>query len=179
MAHSETTPQGDLATMTAKAAGDPILADMLRRFTQGPSGDQRRMMMRQMLMQFPVARDGEFDTPIHYANAGKVWQAQRRAQVMSQLLSADLDNDGQITKQEVRDTLEFNPQQGAAQAFFTSDKNDDSILQPDEIRAAVDMQMGGMGDFGGRGDQLRLFDFDDDGYLAPEEFTRATKALGL
>jgi hypothetical protein len=175
-----TDPVADLAILIAKAEAEPALNNYLRDLTRmnGANGD-KRVLVKELLNQIPGTRYG-FTKPIHYTALVAVNLAQRRAQTTAEIMSADLNNDGQITKAEVKDTLEFKPEQGIAQAFFTSDANDDSILQPDEIRAAVETQLAAQSY--GRDDQqigmAKLLDFDDDGYLTAEEFDRGSKALG-
>ena len=107
--------------------------------------------------------------------------AQQRARILSQFLEADLDGDGQISGQEIRDTLKVSQAPMAAQAFLSADLNADNLLDGAEIRAATVVQFalnGGERHNHGN-NMLELVDFDDDGILTPAEIERAAAALGL
>ncbi len=169
----------DLAAITLKANGDRNLQMFLQQMGQlhNRPEDVRRMMDERLYQYLPNGRPGG-DGPVAYRIAEQVQQAQVRAQIYSQILTSDLNDDGSISKQEVKDTLSVAQVRGAAEAFFSADANDDSILAPDEIRAAVDLQAALSS--GRRGaNPMALFDFDDDGVLTPAERDRGMAALGL
>lgn len=171
----------DFATMVAKTINKPELRRQLEMVLQMRRNDNGTdLMQNRMLGRYQGLRDGVISKPFHYAAADKVEMAQQRARIWGQMLATDLNNDGQITKQEVRETLEFYPTQGAADAFFTSDVNDDNVLSAEEIRTAVEAQT--QVTYGNNGRRnpglIEVFDFDDDGYLTPEEYQRGLVALG-
>ena len=177
---STPTPATDLASITAKASADRSLQAFLQQLIQlkSRSSDVRMMLDQQMFQNYPNGRPSG-DVPINYRVMEQVQVARQRGQYLGQIMGSDLNNDGQITKQEVKDTLSIVPVQGAAEAFFSSDANDDNILSPVEIRAAVDHQLDVQQGRQVRANPVRLFDFNDDGILTPDERARGMAALGL
>lgn len=182
LAQSQTapTPVTDLALITEKANADRTLQMFLQQMLQmkSRSSDARMMLDQQMYQFYPNGRPAG-DGPVNYRVMEQVQQAQQRGQYLGQIMGSDLNNDGQITKQEVKATLSVLPVQGAAEAFFSSDADDDNILSPVEIRAAVDRQLNLQQGRRTRSNPVRLFDFDDDGILTVEERVRGLAALGL
>lgn len=173
-------PAADLAAMTAKAASDRNLRVLLQQMIQYKSRpSEARSMLDQMMFQFDGVWRRQSDSPLNYRVLTRVQTAQQRAQYIGQILSADLNNDGQVTQQEIKEALSVRQIQGAAEAFFTSDANDDAVLSPDEIRAAADSQVSVSQGRGLRANPAALFDFDDDGIMTPAEHDRGMAALGL
>ena len=175
---ADTAPDvtADLAAITRKASGDRNLQMILQQLNQMHSrpADARSTLENQLFQSFPNGRLPE-DGPVNYRIMEQVQQAQMRAQYYGQILAADLNDDGSISRQEVKDALSIMQIQGAAEALFSLDANDDNTLSPDEIRAAVDRQT--TISRGRRGNSaMRLFDFDNDGVLTPQD---GMAALGL
>ena len=169
----------DLAMMMAKADGNSEARQILQMVLQvGRPRRDAEMLRQQIFGRMGEMRDNSLTKPFRYAAAEQVQDARQRAQLWGQMLAADLNNDGQITKQELKDTLEFMPSDGISDAFFTSDANDDNVLSAEELRAAVDMRS--QSRRYGRGGKgiAQMFDFDDDGYLTAVEFKRGAVALG-
>lgn len=139
-----------------------------------------RMMLAQMIYRNNMDGRTQTNGAFAYRIMEQVQKSQMRGQYLGQIMTADLNNDGQITRQEVKDALSVMQIQGAAEAFFSSDANNDNVLSLEEIRAATDRQVslaqGGNGD---RVSPARLFDFNDDGILTLEEHDRGMAALGL
>lgn len=105
--------------------------------------------------------------------------ARRRARAASQILIADLNGDWEITREELMETLKYTPGDGSAQAFLLADGDRNDILSAEEIRAAISQMA--KAEMPGRPTPVNLmpvFDFDGDGYLAPEELDRGLKAIG-
>lgn len=175
-------PSPDLALMVAKAGENAEARQILQMVLQVRRPGRDAEMLRQQIFgrmgDMGGMRDTGLTKPFHYAAAEMVQDARLRAQIWGQMLAADLNNDGQITKQELKDTLEFMPSDGISDAFFTSDANDDNVLSAEELRAAVDMRS--QSRRYGRGGKgiAQMFDFDDDGYLTAVEFKRGAVALG-
>lgn len=173
-------PAADLAAITAKAAADRNLQVWLQQMLQYKSRpNEARMMLDQQMFQFDGMGRTPGDVPFNYRTLAQVLVAQQRAQYLGQILTADLNNDGQITMQEIKDALRVRQIQGAAEAFFSSDANNDSVLAPEEIRAAADRQVSLQQGRAQRGNPAQLFDFDDDGIMTPAEHDRGMAALGL
>lgn len=172
-------PSADFAVMMSKAGGSSESRQILQMMLQvRRPGRDVEMLRQQIFGRMGEIRDNDLTKPFHYAAAELVQDARQRAQIWGQMLVADLNNDGQITKQELKDTLEFMPSEGISDAFFTSDANEDNVLSADELREAVDTRS--QSRRYGRGGKgiAQMFDFDDDGYLTAAEFQRGAVALG-
>ena len=94
---------------------------------------------------------------------------------------ADFNNDGDIAKSELKAMLQFDLNNVAAAAFFSSDADDNGILSAAEVRdAAVLAQRRNGNNPDTSPERLgEAFDFDDDGMLTAEELDRVKAALGL
>lgn len=178
-------PNADYEIILQKLKSAPNLNGRIRQMVQmaqvGADPNMVEMMLNDITGGFRGTREKGLTEPLAYVLLGKVQMAQMRAQFRSQLLVSDLDDDGQITEQELRDTLSVSGEVGgAAEAFFLSDSNADHILSADELRAAVDHLLATRGGYraGDRAELPRIFDFDDDGLLTQAEFDRAMVALG-
>lgn len=172
-------PSADFAVMMSKAGDSSESRQILQMVLQvRRPGRDVEMLRQQIFGRMGEMRDNDLTKPFHYAAAELVQDARQRAQIWGQMLAADLNNDGQITKQELKDTLEFMPSEGISDAFFTSDANEDSVLSADELREAVAARS--QSRRYGRGGKgiAQMFDFDDDGYLTAAEFQRGAVALG-
>jgi hypothetical protein len=170
----------DLAAITAKAASDRNLQVWLQQMMQYKSRPtEARMMLDQMMFRFDGMGQSQSDAPLNYRVLAQVQISQQRGQYLGQILAADLNNDGQVTQQEIKDTLSVRQIQGAAEAFFSSDSNNDAVLSADEIRAAADRQVNLSQGRALRASPAQLSDFDDDGVMTPAEHDRGMAALGL
>lgn len=174
-------PAADLLMMQTKAESSHELRrvlDELQQMTgrQNQSAEVRRYLLRRI----PGLEGEELTKPINIMAVTKIDEAMQRAQVASQILGADLNGDWEITREELKAALSVRSIQGAAEAFFSSDADDNGVLNSQEIRDAVATQAEiQMGRRGSRQDAILLFDFDDDGFLTSEELERGMKALGM
>lgn len=180
MAQTKPDPTADLATIKLRAENDPSLQSFLQRVLDIRSGpeDRRRRLEAQLFQTLPNGSPSGAG-PIPYRASEQVQNAQIRVQILSRILTADLDGDGSITTQEVKDTLRVTSVDGAAEAFFMGDANNDDILSPEEIRAAANQQLSKQGRRIANPDPMVLFDFDDDGILSVAERERGIAALDL
>lgn len=174
-AFAQSSPAADFDLIQKKAEADPQLRGYFSRFTQmQQSSGAIRMMLDQVNNQI-IGRNRTL--PFAYRQEADVQIAQARGQVWGQLLSVDLNNDGEITAAELKTTLGFGERNQVADAFFVSDANNDFVLSHEELRAEVERQVGDRNRFGARSQSAALFDFDDDGILTDEEMQRGVAAL--
>lgn len=174
-AFAQSSPAADFDLIQKKAEADPQLRGYFSRFTQMQQNSGAiRMMLDQVNNQI-IGRNRSL--PFAYRQEADVQIAQARGQVWGQLLSVDLNNDGEITAAELKTTLSFGGRNQVADAFFVSDANNDFVLSHEELRAEVERQVGDRNRFGGRSQSAALFDFDDDGILTDEEMQRGVAAL--
>lgn len=170
----------DLVAMIAKAEKDRELLMMLENLIARRSNQNSLRMLEQVVMPANNSGHDLNAAPYRYAIVAQVRQAQNRARVIGEMLAADLDNDGQIARQELTDLLAMERVDHVADAFFTSDKDGDNVLNADEIRAAATetarLMMGNRQD---RQHFAQVLDFDDDGYLSAEEYQRGLVAMGF
>jgi len=171
----------DLDFMRAKATSDPQLQRIFQQILQ-TSGKQQRRSPSELIAQFafrsvPALRGG-ITTPIDIEAAAAIGSARMRAQVMSQIMVADLNGDWEITRAELKAALGLMRITGAAEAFFSSDADNDGVLTGSEIRAAIALQAS-MRNRSSRQETsvLSLFDFNEDNILTPEEYDRAVAAF--
>lgn len=174
-AFAQSSPAADFDLIQKKAEADPQLRGYFSRFSQMQQNSGAiRMMLDQVNNQI-IGRNRSL--PFAYRQEADVQIAQARGQVWGQLLSVDLNNDGEITAAELKTTLGFGGRNQVADAFFVSDANNDFVLSHEELRAEVERQVGDRNRFGGRSQSAALFDFDDDGILTDEEMQRGVAAL--
>jgi hypothetical protein len=174
-AFAQSSPAADFDLIQKKAEADPQLRGYFSRFSQMQQNSGAiRMMLDQVNNQI-IGRNRSL--PFAYRQEADVQIAQARGQVWGQLLSVDLNNDGEITAAELKTTLSFGGRNQVADAFFVSDANNDFVLSHEELRAEVERQVGDRNRFGGRSQSAALFDFDDDGILTDEEMQRGVAAL--
>lgn len=170
----------DLVAMIAKAEKDRELLMMLENLIARRSNQNSLRMLEQVVMPANNSGHDLNAAPYRYAIVAQVRQAQNRARVIGEMLAADLDNDGQIARQELTDLLAMERVDHVADAFFTSDKDGDNVLNADEIRAAATetarLMMSNRQD---RQHFAQVLDFDDDGYLSAEEYQRGLVAMGF
>jgi hypothetical protein len=174
-AFAQSTPAEDFEFIQKKAETDPDLRGFFSRFTRAQQDTSMiRMLLDQSTNQL-IARDRKL--PFDYRVEAQVKMAQARGQVWGQMLSVDLNNDGEITAAELKATLNFGSRSQVADAFFASDANNDFVLSHEELRAEVERQIGDENRYGSRSQIAVLFDFDDDGILTQEELQRGRAAL--
>jgi len=170
----------DLVTMIAKAGKDRGLLMMLENLIARRSNQNSLRMLEQVVLP---QNNGGHDlnaAPYRYEIVAQVGQAQNRARILGEMLAADLNNDGQISRQELSDVLAMDRVNHVADAFFTSDKDGDNVLKADEIRAAATETVRvTMGDRDDRQHFAQVLDFDGDGYLSAEEYQRGQVAMGF
>lgn len=176
MAETAPNPATDLAIMQQKVEAAPEFRDMFGMFTQAQARPDMRQRLEEQLLG-RAGRRGGLDKPFPYIAMATYQLAQARAQVWGQLLAADLNNDDQITKDEVMTVLAFGERPGIADAFFASDANNDLILTRDELKAEVERQTSQNRRYD-RPQMAQVFDFDDDGSLTQQELDRGMAALG-
>lgn len=173
---------GDLGAMRARAAADPEVAQhfeqivtMAQRSNQVSAG---RNLLRYIFQDARWLGEG-LSEPVRIETVTNLDPARRRARAASQILVADLNGDWEITRDELMETLKYAPNESSAQAFMLADSDRNDILTTDEIRAAI-AQMARNESRGGPGpvNLMPVFDFDGDGYLAPEELDRGLTAIG-
>lgn len=173
---------GDLGAMRARAAADPQLAQRFEQVVAMAQRDKQRSVSRDLFHY--VFQDGRWFAqglaePVRIDTVESLDPARRRATVVSRILVADLNGDWEITRDELMEVLKFAPNEAAAEAFMLADKDRNDILSTDEIRAAVPQlaERGGIAGGQDRVNLMRVFDFDGDGMLAPEELDRGMKAI--
>lgn len=178
-AQNEITP--DLDLMRQKASADPDLEARFDQLVQvagrGAQPNVERTI-RNLIVQSSRFRDLDLSEPVRIETVISLEPAQVRAQVAMQILAADLDGDWQITRLELTEALKYGMQDGAAQAFILADTNRDDILSSDEMKLAVE-EMAALRTRGRNQTPslLPILDFDADGYLSREEYSRAMAAL--
>lgn len=170
-------PSADLVIMQQKAEAMPELRGMFAQLLRNQQRPDMQQMVEQQVLGGRMARKGLVQ-PYPYAAMADYQLAQNRAQIWSQLLGADLNNDEQITKAELTTVLHLGQRSTVADAFFASDANGDSILSHDELRAEVERQVDQRGGGYDRSAMAAVFDFDGDGSLTREEMDRGMAALG-
>lgn len=175
-------PSADLAAMRARAAAAPELTQMFEQIVAMAQRNKQASTDRNLLRYvFGDARwlGQGITEPMRIETVANLDPARRRARAAAQVLVADLNGDWEITRDELTETLKYAPGEGSAQAFLLADNDRNDILSAEEIRSAI-AQMADIG-IASRQAQANLmpvFDFDGDGYLAPEELDRGLKALG-
>lgn len=170
-------PGADLLIMQQKAEAKPELRGLFAQFLRTGQRPEMQQMLEQQVLGGRIARRG-LDQPYPYAAMADFQLAQNRAQIWGQLLAADLNNDEQISKEEVTTVLQLGQRSGVADAFFASDANGDSILSHDELRSEVERQTGQGDRYYDRSAMAAVFDFDNDGSLTRDEMDRGMAALG-
>ncbi|MEO5619964.1 MAG: hypothetical protein ABIQ85_03515, partial [Cypionkella sp.] len=104
-AFAQSTPAEDFEFIQKKAETDPDLRGFFSRFTRAQQDTSMiRMLLDQSTNQL-IARDRKL--PFDYRVEAQVKMAQARGQVWGQMLSVDLNNDGEITAAELKATLNF------------------------------------------------------------------------
>lgn len=170
----------DFVTMVTKAAESDALLRHLENLVARRSNENSLRMLEQVVMQDMPRRYDLKTRPYRYAIAGQVRAAQFRARLLGEMLAVDLNNDGQVAQQELTDALSLVQVNHVAEAFFTSDKDGDAVLNAEELRMAADaavyMQMN---DRSGPPPFAQLMDFDNDGALNHEEYQRGLVAMGF
>lgn len=183
-AFAETDPSAaaDLATIRQKAEATPgalrSLDQIVRtsnqlRQTGGPDYDVSqifRLMRINSRSQFPV----------NIAAIERRPTAIRRAQLVSQILMADLDNDWSVTREELTSMLELpggSNDNLSAGLFLVGDKDENNILTLDETKAVATTKADADTSFRPNQLPLSLFDFDGDGQFTAQEYDRTLRAL--
>jgi hypothetical protein len=172
---AQSSPAADFDLIQKKAEAIPQLRGYFSRFTQMQQNSGAITMMLDQVNNQIIGRNRTL--PFAYRQEADVQIAQARGQVWGQLLSVDLNNDGEITAAELKTTLSFGGRNQVADAFFVSDANNDFVLSHDELRAEVERQVGDSNRFRGGSPTAALFDFDDDGMLTDAEMQRGVAAL--
>lgn len=183
----------DLKLMRSKAETDPAMRSLLQQIesllerersdqSSDPGSTVQNFVFRNTALRAGMAQVMNevmtLDEPVRIATLGLIEPARQRAQAISQVLSADLDGDWQITRDELLETAKYQRIDGAAQAFVTSDADRNDILTTTEIKIAVDELIKDRFARDNMGPNLMpVFDFDSDGYLSKAEFDRGVAAL--
>lgn len=171
--------QADLDVMRTRAtelADQGDMFRMLERLTRDRGGDPAAALQDLLGM----GRDAKL--PIRYRDTMLANAAAQRGQVLSAILSADLDNDGTVTREEVTRVLQVGRSNGMlGDLFLKFDTNVDDRISPDELTMGVNAAGEDMGSR--RGDRASiigtLLDFDADGQITQKELDRAVAALVL
>jgi Ca2+-binding EF-hand superfamily protein len=169
--------RADLDTLRARAAALGDAADILRqldRLNRDRGGDLAQRL-RELLGAQPSGTGSIF-----YRDAALVALATERAQLLATVLSADLDNDGTVTREEITRTLQFGrPNATLGNLFLRFDADSDDRITAAELALGVEAMAEPA--TSGRQDRAlaigRLIDFDDNGQITPEELDRAVAAL--
>ena len=169
--------QADLDVMRSRAAtlgdqGDAMR--MLDRLTRD-GGRDPAVALQDLL---GMGRDGKL--PIRYQDTMLANAAAQRGQILAAILSADLDNDGTVTRDEVTRVLQVGRSNGMlGDLFLKFDTNVDDRISPDELSAAVSAAGEDMASRqGDRGSMIgTLIDFDGNGQITQKELDRAVAAL--
>lgn len=170
----------DLLTMITMAKESDELLRHLENLVARRTNENSLRMLEQVVMQDAQGRHNLKDRPYRYAIAGQVRAAQFRARMLGEMLAVDLNNDGQVTQQELTDALSLVQVNHVAEAFFTSDKDGDSVLNAEELRDAANASVfHQMHDRSKLPQFAQLMDFDDDGALSHEEYQRGLIAMGF
>lgn len=181
VAQDKPDPKADLAAIRAKAEGEQQMAVMLEQLVEltrnnsGPAVDQQTEQM--ILGNFTPLRSRSA-LPANILAAENIPLAQKRAQLLSEIMTADLNDDWAITRAELAAVLSAHNTQRAAEIFISGDDDGDNVLSTAEIKATT-AQMAEV-EIGMRGAQvnlLSLFDFDDDGLFEVDELDRTIAAL--
>lgn len=176
-----TDPAADRTFILRKADENVYVKSMLEQFVNSGNSGSRgfEQLIQRMGDNFGI--NGDFKPPYAYRDAMNFRNSQVRAQTIGQILVADFNNDGDIAKSELKAMLQFDLNNVAAAAFFSSDADDNGILSAAEVRdAAVLAQRRNGNNPDTSPERLgEAFDFDDDGMLTAEELDRVKAALGL
>lgn len=118
--------------------------------------------------------------PLLYREMPLIRAAQLRGQTLGEIISSDIDNDGSITRKEVRLTAQVGRSNMIAEFFLRNDVDDDNILTPAEIKDGVEQRVSEVLQ-SRNGDRAKSFglllDLDGDGAITAEEMERAIAAL--
>ena len=178
-AEGDPAAAADLATIRQKAEATPGTAQsvdkVVRMLGLGQQQTDPDIVLR---IIFGPGIKPPSDFPLKVSVIEERPVANARAQYLSQILSADLNNDWSVTREELTDALTV--QYGrfdTASLFLLGDKDDDNILTLDEIRAVV-TERAASDQFNSRARlPPNLFDFDNDGLLSRAELDRGLTAL--
>ena len=177
----EAKAAADLAAIRGKVAENRLLSRQLEQLVQivkgnsGPAADAQN----QAILLGNVARArgiGKLPIDIKAAQNGPL--AQVRARLVSQILSADLNGDWSVSRDEVTTAAASQNDPNAAALFLTGDADADNVLTLEEIKLVVQAQAAleyAPTDVGSG--LLDVFDFDGDGKFTEEEMTRTLAAL--
>lgn len=179
-AQTDPSAVADLAAIRQKAEASPgalrTLDEIVRMISQRQDQAGPDYVLRLVFGQTGIGSRGQL--PVNIGAIERRPAAISRAQYLSQILMADLDNDWSVTREELTYVLEV-PGGGnsAADLFLLGDKDGNNILTLDEIKAVVTARADA--DTSNRRNplSLSLFDFDGDGQFTQQEFDRAVKAL--
>lgn len=179
-AQSQTAPdpKADLAVIEARAGQDPETTLLLESIRQNISRTGRtpvEVLTRYFGRADGLLRDGK---PFAYRLESQRRTAQMRAQLVGQILQADLDGDWQVARSELAQVLQADPGGNIADVFIVGDVDGNNILDFAEMQRAVAAMSDGRARSYGQDDlALRLFDLDDDGVLTTDESLRSIEAL--
>lgn len=174
---SSTQAQADLAQMRSLAAGmeDPEGTWRQLERLNRETGTDLVTRLRDLLGD-RSGGSGAFA----YRDAALIEAATRRAMILSNLLSADLDADGTVTRDEIARVLAIGRSNGQlGDLFLRFDTDTDDRVTPDELARGVASAVREASS--GREDRAqrigRLVDFDADGLVTEDELVRAVRAL--
>jgi hypothetical protein len=183
-AQSETAadPKTDLATLQARAGTDPERAlllssvrDNLRSLSA--QGSEKDVMMRYLGRARNLLQNGQ---SFAYQIEGQRQAAQERAQMMGQILQADLNGDWQVSREELVAVLRVDRGGNLSDVFIMGDMNGDDLLSQEEMQKTVSDAAGLRTDrYQQDKDAVGLFDLNDDGILTLDEVNRSVAAMLL
>lgn len=183
-AQTAADPKADLTVIETRAKGDPKMERLLRQLRENMErGQLQSRDMRDVLMRYMPDFNG-FDRenrPYEYRLEAQRRQAQIRAELLSDIMRADLDGDWQISRAEVAAVVRLSRGGSVADVFVLGDTDGNNLLDMQELQAAINSMAETRGHRDGNRpvQSLRLFDLDDDGILTLDEVDRSLAALAL
>lgn len=183
-AETAADPKADLALLETRAKADPQLEHLLQQLRaniargQLQSRDMRDVLMRYLPEFNRLQRDMQ---PFDYRQEALTYRAERRSQLLGDIMRADLDGDWQISREEAVSVVRTAHSQNIANAFLLGDADDNNLLDMAEIQASIVSMTEARSDRDGRSGSksLQLFDLNDDGVLTLQEIDRSLAALAL
>lgn len=175
--------KADIGVIEARAATDAertLLLSSIRdniRSRSAQGQDITRIMTRYLGGGGQYLQNGQ---PFAYRIEAQRQAAQERAQLMGQILQADLNGDWQVSRDELAAVLRVDRSGNIADVFVIGDEDSNNILSQEEMQKTIrDLGTTRNGDYRQDDDAINLFDLDDDGILTPEEVARSIAALSL
>jgi Ca2+-binding EF-hand superfamily protein len=170
--------QADLDRMRTRAAELDSQGDTMRWLERRATN--RGDMTASLKDLLGMGRDSTL--PLRYRDGMLANAAAQRAQILAAVLSADLDNDGAVTRDEISRVLQIGRSNGMlGDLFLKLDSDLDDRISPEELANGVNAA--GEDQASRRVDQASLIgqviDFDGNGLITQGELDRAIAALAV